>query len=269
MKYRFLVSLCAFLSVLSSCTENSGYYDSFNNSNDVDISEYVDELIAPTTVVDTTTTTENPADEAQRIAYDACKIWRQAEFDMLDNLEAAYPYTDNAQHNLIAHDGALRAKDKILQAVALDASYTVHANSLEKWIPYLSRVVMDARRGRDSYSPNDPRGSDFHALCTWFGIYPSSPGLYPPINYVPKKPALTPLNGARKVCHDIFFISPDRVVFYGKVAFTIDQCDELAISVEDYTFTFNEAKEEMINRVFSYYDKWCWYRDCKSRWDIM
>ena len=269
MKPTFLTFFCSFTLVLSSCSNDSRYFDSFNNSNDVDVSEYIDELTASTTVVETTTTVENPIIKAQEIAYDACKIWRQAEFDMLDNLAAAYPYTDNAQHKLIAHDGALRAKDKMLQAVALDTNYTVHVNSLEKWIPKLFRTVMDARQGKDSYNPNDPRGSDFHALCAWFGIYPSSPGLYPPINYVPKEPAPTPLNGARKVCHDIFFISPDRVVFYGKVAFSLDECDELALSIADYAYTFNEAKEEILNQVFAYYDKWCWYRDCKSRWDVM
>lgn len=267
MKARTLVLFCAF--ILSSCSSNSRYDGSFNNSNEVDISEYVDELIASTTVAETTTTVENPAIRAQAIAYDACKLWRQTEFAMIDNWSAAYPYSDKAQHNLIAHDGALRAKDKMMQAATLDASYQVHVNSLDKWIPYLFRDVMDARAGREpSSSANDPSGSDFHALCTWFGLYPSSPGLYPPMNYVAKPPAPTPLNGARRVCHEVFFISPDKVVFYGNAAFTLDECDELALSIANNAASFNEAKEEMLNQVFAYYEKWCWYRDCKSRWDI-
>jgi hypothetical protein len=93
--------------------------------------------------------------------------------------------------------------------------------------------------------------------------------MYPPINYVAREPQPTPLNGARKVCHDVFFISPDQVVFYGKQAFTLDECDRLAQEVAAYSDSFQSAKDEMMNRVFGRYDQWCWYQECKSRWDVM
>lgn len=258
---KLLFSLASTL-LLCACSSGSMNDQSFDES------EYY-ETTDTSEIVEITTTTENPATKALAIAYDACKTWRKTEIAMLDNLTAAYPYSDNARHALIAYAGASSAKDIMQQAATVDSSYSVYVSSLTKWIPFLWRDYDNAKKGRGSdYSDSEPHGAKFHELCTKFGIYPSSPGMYPPIEYVAKEPNPTPLNGARKVCHDLFFISPDQVVFYGKVAFTLDECDDLAQSVASVSDSYLTAKDEMKLRVFSRFDQWCWYQDCKSRWDI-
>jgi hypothetical protein len=251
------------IAVMTACTSATTVSDTEETPSYAETVETFPEL-------ETTTTTENPAIKAQQIAYESCKVWRQTQFDMLNNLVAAYPYSDNARHALIAYGGASNAKDTMQRAASIDSSYMIYVSSLEKWLPYLFKDFQESKSGRSSsYNSNEPSGTKFHDLCAKFGIYPSTPGMYPPINYVAREPQPTPLNGARKVCHDVFFISPDQVVFYGKQAFTLDECDRLAQEVAAYSDSFQSAKDEMMNRVFGRYDQWCWYQECKSRWDVM
>jgi hypothetical protein len=251
-----------FVLVLSACSSSSNSNQPLNTSN-------FHETTSSTDVVEITTTTENPAARALAIAYDACKTWRKTEFAMIDNLNAAYPYSDSARHALIAYGGALSARDTMREAAIIDESYSLYVSAITKWIPFLWRDYKEAKSGRSSaYNSNEPSSGRFGELCAEFGIYSSSPGLYPPIDYVIVEPSPTPLNGARKVCHDLFFISPDQVVFYGKQAFTLNECDNLAHEIANFSDSFQNAKNEMISRVFGRYDQWCWYQECKSRWDI-
>ena len=224
-----------------------------------------------TTIGNTTTTSLGVLlTKAESIAYESCKIWRENEFMMFDNLSAAYPYSDNAQHLMIAISGAIRAKKEMKSAAMIDPSYSIYVSSIDEWIPYLWRDYNEAKSGKhSSYNPNQPFGAKFDELCTSFGVYPSQKGKLPPIDYIPKYPTSTPLNGARRVCHEVFFISPDKVVYNGKEAFNLYECDQVAQTVADQSDSYQSAFDEMKSQVFSRYDQWCWYQDCKSRWDIM
>jgi hypothetical protein len=225
--------------------------------------------LTTTTTLPRTTTTRPARIVAEELAYESCKTWREAELQMGDVFFGAYPYVNEAQANLMMFSMATRAKSEMEAAAAVDASFRVFSKSIERFAQVLWEDYQVSKGNRRPGSNDETIGSKFFDLCTDYGIWPSSPGKFPPIEREPRKPEQTSLNGARKVCQDVFYISPDGVVYDGNDSFTLNECDALARSVAQSAESFSDARSEMKRRVFGWRDSWCWGRICRGRFDVM
>jgi hypothetical protein len=222
-----------------------------------------------TTVFEITTTTLSIADEALTVAYDSCKNWREHELVLGDILFASYPYTNEKETNFRTFLVVNRSLALMKQAADLDKSYSIYVTSLQKWVPEFWAEYQESLGAKPRpFDPNRPAGTMFSNLCADFGLWPSHPGRFPPIDREPDRPEPTALNGARRVCYQVFYQSPDEVVYYGDEAFTLQNCDAMANQIAGRTLDYQDAFDQMIDAVFQWRDSWCWGRNCIGRYDV-
>jgi hypothetical protein len=104
--------------------------------------------------------------------------------------------------------------------------------------------------------------------CSYFGIYEPHPGLFPPINWIRPKFPITTLYGARGVCKDLFWKSPDQVIYSGNDSISQDECDRKATRISQSAFDYDDAKELMLDYLFNFRDYRCWGKNCLTRLDF-
>ena len=208
-------------------------------------------------------------DSAADIAYQSCRSWRLTEIQAFNHLIAAYPYSNQVKQDLIAYAGAGNARDIMKRASALNPAYSKYVTSINKWIPYLFQQYREDMGARETpYNPNQPFGKVFHQLCERLGIFSSKSGMKPPIPVVWNHPLSTPINGARRFCYKLFYVSPDGMLYSNNVGYSLRECDALALQVASQMGTYAAAFLTMSQKIFNNRDEWCWGRNCQSKWDF-
>ena len=196
--------------------------------------------------------------------YSACKIARRAEFDMGYVLFSDYPYSNEKNQLMIAVMGARDKLPLVRSAAKTNPVFQSAVKAAEQDLK--TSTALWQSWPKEPWTPKPD--FSFDHWCGYFGVYDSTPGLLPPISWTKPKRSLTVLNGARGVCKQLFWGSPDRVMYSGYDSITLMECDAEASRVARRATDYRGAKDMMLEYVFEWNEVWCWGRDCLTRDDL-
>jgi hypothetical protein len=212
-------------------------------------------------VYDSGVTTRSPGFTSM---YSACKIDRQAYFNMANASYVDYPYTNGRDELMFIWMGDTDKLPFVRSAAKINPAFQSALKAAER----------DLKRTTAFWKswPKDPqvpeKDYNFDHWCTYFGIYVSYPGLLPPMSWKPPKKDFTTLNGARGVCKRLFVESPNQLMYSDDDIFTLMECDSEALRIARRASDYEEAKDMMIDYLFMRHEYWCWGKMCLTRFDF-
>lgn len=196
--------------------------------------------------------------------YAACKTYRQADLNGGYAGYLDYPYYNERDQLLYLKLGAEGTLPLVRTAAKANPVFASAVKAAERDIK-ISQTLW-------RYWPKEPwvpaPDFTFDNWCSYFGMYESHPGLFPPIKWNPPKLTITALYGARGVCKKLFWESPDQVMYSGYDSISLRECDREASWVSQSAFDYDDAKELMLDYLFNFRDYWCWGKNCLTRHDF-
>jgi hypothetical protein len=196
--------------------------------------------------------------------YSACKIDRQAEFNMINAGYLDYPYSNGRDELRFTWMGDNDKLPFVRSAAKINPIFQSALKAAEQELKTSTAFLKSWPK--DPWTPK--RDFNFSNWCALFGIYDSQPGLLPPMSWKPPRKDLTTLNGARGVCKRLFVESPNRVMYSDNDSITLMECDREASSVSRRASDYYEAKDMMIDYLFMWHEYWCWGKECTTRFDL-
>lgn len=198
------------------------------------------------------------------LMYSACKIARQAEFNMINLSFVDYPYNTKRDQLTFMMRGDIDKLRFVKSAAKVNPVFKSALKAAERDLKISTALWQSWPK--EPWTPEPD--FNFSSWCGYFGVYDSNPGLLPPITWTVPKKILSVSNGARGVCKRLFWGSPDRVMYSGYDSITLMECDSEASRVARRATDYYKAKDMMLDYVFMWNEVWCWGRDCLTRDDL-
>jgi hypothetical protein len=203
-----------------------------------------------------------------REAYTACKEYQtfnQIALNYSNQMSRYYNYVDILAVREIWYR---QAATTMKQAAQLNPVFSDGATAADASAKAAATSVARARAGKDEYAPSrlDDRFNDW---CAYLGVWERHPGIFPAVRLTIPSLPMTAINGAKSVCQDLFYGSPDGTMYSGYDKTTLGTCDKLARRVADLSDTYQQARDSMVDLVFGNgRESWCWGTKCKTKWDF-